>query len=133
MAKMPKKVMDLFNDPQSFKALATSTRDGVPNVSPKHSLIAVDEETLAFADIFGSKTNRNLEENERVSVVAWKMPPVGYQVKGRFEGFETSGPVFDELSKKIKGAINLDVNAVGFIKVEEVYSVAPPDAGKKIA
>ncbi|MEK6977149.1 MAG: pyridoxamine 5'-phosphate oxidase family protein [Candidatus Hydrothermarchaeota archaeon] len=132
MAKMPKMVMDLFNDPHSYKALATSTRDGVPNVSPKHSIVALDEETLAFADIFGSKTNRNLEENMRVAAVAWKMPPVGYQVKGLFEGFKTSGPAFENLSKRIKEAINLDINAVGFIRVEEVYSVAPPDAGKKI-
>jgi hypothetical protein len=57
----------------------------------------------------------------------------GYQVKGTFLGFQTSGELFDRFAKEIKEKINLDIRAVGTIRVDEVYAVAPPDAGKKIA
>jgi len=134
MARMSKEVMDLFNDPGSAKVLATAGSLLEINVVPKGSLRAIDEETLAFADIFGEKTNRNLETNPRVSALVFRMKPVeGYQVKGRFEGFKTSGELFDFFAKEIRERLRMEIRGVGIIKVEEVYGVAPPSAGKKIA
>jgi len=134
MVKMPKEVMDLFNDPGSVKVLATAGSLLEINVVPKGSLRAMDEETLAFADIFGEKTNRNLEANPRVSALVFRMKPVeGYQVKGRFEGFKTSGELFDFFAKEIKERLRMEIRGVGIIKVEEIYGVAPPSAGKRIA
>ena len=37
------------------------------------------------------------------------------------------------IDKEIKERIKLDIKAVGTIKVDEIYAVAPPQAGKKIA
>lgn len=134
MARMPKEVMDVFNDPGSAKVLATLGIDMVLNVVPKGSLRAIDEERLAFADIFGEKTNKNLESNRKVSALAFRMKPVeGYQVKGVFEGFQTSGELFDYYVREIRERLKMEIRGVGVIKVEEVYSVAPPRAGKKIA
>ena len=134
MVRMSKEVMDLFNDPGSAKVLATAGSLLEINVVPKGSLRAIDEETLAFADIFGEKTNRNLETNPRVSALVFRMKPVeGYQVKGRFEGFKTSGELFDFFAKEIRERLRMEIRGVGIIKVEEVYGVAPPSAGKKIA
>jgi len=134
MAKMPKEVMDLFNDTGAVKVLATAGSLLEINVVPKGSLRAMDNETLAFADIFGDKTNRNLEANPRVSALAFRMRPVeGYQVKGKFEGFKTSGELFDFFAKEIRERLRMEIRGVGIIKVEEVYSVAPPSAGKRIA
>jgi len=133
MAKMPKEVMDVFNDPDSAKVLATAA-DSEVNVVPKGSLRAVDEELIAFADIFGDKTNKNLETNKKVAALAFKLvPPAGYQIKGSFQGFQASGELFDRFAKEVKERIKMDIKAVGTIKVEEVYTVAPPQPGKKIA
>jgi hypothetical protein len=33
----------------------------------------------------------------------------------------------------VKERINLDIRAVGTIRVDEIYAVAPPEPGKKIA
>ena len=63
MAKMPKEVMEVINDPNSAKVLATAGTVLEINAVPKGSLRAIDEERIAFADIFGDKTNKNLEVN----------------------------------------------------------------------
>jgi len=134
MAKMPKEVMEVFNDPSSAKVLATAGTVLEINAVPKGSLRAIDDERLAFADIFGDKTNKNLEVNKKVSALAFKMSPLtGYQIKGTFLGFQTSGELFDRFAKEIKERIKLNIKAVGTIKVDEVYAVAPPQPGKKIA
>ena len=134
MAKMSREVMDVFNDPGSAKVLATAGSTALEvNAAPKGSLRAVSEDVIAFADIFGDKTNKNLQLNKRVSALAFKLSPVaGYQVKGTFLGFQTSGELFDRFAREIKEKINLDIRAVGTIRVDEIYAVAPPDAGKKI-
>jgi hypothetical protein len=135
MAKMTKEVMDVFNDPSSAKVLATAGSTALEvNAVPKGSLTAINEDTIAFADIFGDKTNKNLQLNKKVSALAFKTNPVaGYQVKGTFLGFQTSGELFLKFAKMVKEKINLDIRAVGMIRVDEVYAVAPPEPGKKIA
>jgi predicted pyridoxine 5'-phosphate oxidase superfamily flavin-nucleotide-binding protein len=134
MAKMTKEVMEVVNDPASAKVLATAGTGLEINAVPKGSLRAIDEERIAFADIFGDKTNKNLEVNKKVSALAFKTSPVaGYQIKGTFLGFQTSGQLFDRFAKEIKERIKLDIKAVGTIRVDEVYAVAPPEPGKKIA
>ena len=135
MAKMPKEVIDLLNDPQASKVLATCDAAGTLNVVPKGSLMAVDEETVAFADIMGDKTNINLKATGKAAVAVFKMqmPPLGYQVKGTFQGFQTSGPLFDTFAKQIKEMLKTEIRAIGLIKVDEVYSAAPPKPGTKLA
>src|SRR4030066_1344899 len=135
MAKMSREVMDVFNDPSSAKVLATAGTTALEiNAVPKGSLRAISEEIVAFADIFGDKTNKNLQLNKKVSALAFKMSPLaGYQVKGTFLGFQTTGELFDRFAKEVKEKIKLDIRAVGSIRVDEVYAVAPPDPGKKIA
>jgi hypothetical protein len=134
MAKMSKEVMDVFNDPKSVKVLATAGTILEIDAVPKGSLRALDEELIAFADIFGDKTNQNLKVNKKVAALAIRMDPVtGYQIKGTFQGFQTSGALFDRFAKEVKEKIKLDIRAVGTIRVDEVYAVAPPEPGKKIA
>ncbi|MEW6613893.1 MAG: pyridoxamine 5'-phosphate oxidase family protein [Thermodesulfobacteriota bacterium] len=131
MAKMSKEVMDMFNDQGASKVLATVDKKGIVNVVPKGTLSALDDETVAFADIFGSKTNKNLEETKKATALSFKFPPAGYQVKGTFQGFQTSGPLFDQFAKNVKEKMKLDVKGVGTIKVDEVFTVNPRDAAKK--
>jgi hypothetical protein len=134
MGKMSKEVMDTFNDPNCAKVLATAGTVLEINAVPKGSLRAIDEETVAFADIFGDKTNKNLEANKKVVALAFKTSPVtGYQIKGTFLGFQKSGELFDRFAREVRERIKLDIKAVGTIRVDEVYAVAPPQPGKKIA
>ncbi len=133
MAKMPQHVVDFFrSDPQQIsKVIATVDSNGIPNVAPKGSLIAVDEETIAFAELVGSKTRANLEATGKVSAAAFKMIE-GFQVKGTFNGFETSGPLVEQFKQMLE-PMGMKVREVAKVKVEEVYSLSPADAGKKVA
>jgi len=60
-------------------------------------------------------------------------PLAGYQIKGTFQGFQTSGELFNRFAKEVRERIKMNIKAVGTIKVDEVYAVAPPQSGKKIA
>ena len=127
MAKLPKEAMDLFNDLQAIKVIATVDTLGKPNVAVKGSLMAIDDETIVYAEMAGGKTKANLEWTKQAAVIACK-GMTAYQVKGDFQGFKTSGDVFEQFSRQVKERLNLDVKNVGTIKIEEVYS-----RGKKIA
>ena len=130
MGKMPQEVMDLLNDRQAVKVLATIGADGIPNVAPKGSLMALDAKTVAFADIRGGKTRANLDVNKKVAVGIVK-ERTGYQVKGTLKEFQTSGPVFDNFVQMFK-PMGMTPKAVGIIPVDEVYSLSGDNAGKKL-
>ncbi|MEE9201738.1 MAG: pyridoxamine 5'-phosphate oxidase family protein [Dehalococcoidia bacterium] len=135
MPTLPEEAVQLFNDPSASKAIATVDAAGELNLGPKSSLAAVDPQTPAFADIFGSQTRENLEATGKAAVIAFKNAPPfpGWRVRGTFQGFQTSGPAFDGFARQMKKALNLDIRAVGIIRVDEVYNLTPRQAGKKAA
>ena len=53
------------------------------------------------------------------------MPPAGYQIKGTFQGFQGSGPLFDKFAKQVKEMLGMDIKSVGTIKVEEMFPLIP--------
>ncbi len=133
MVKMPKEVMDMFNDWDAAKTIATADTEGKLNVVPVKTFSAVDEETLVFGNVFLGKTKDNIEATKKVAVTAFK-GSTGYQIKGSFQEFLISGSIFDQKKEQVKEKLKLDAKSAGIIKVEEVYSVSPgPDAGKKLA
>ncbi|MBT4513264.1 MAG: pyridoxamine 5'-phosphate oxidase family protein [Chloroflexi bacterium] len=124
MAKMTKEAMDLFRDSQTSKILATIDSNGMPSMAPKGSLVAIDNETLAFAEVAGGKTRTNLEVTNKVAAAAFKTA-AGCQIKGTFQGFQSGGPLFDEYAQLIKQTGTSarwmsNVQEVGIIKVQEV-------------
>ncbi len=136
MAKMPPKVMEMINaSPVLPKVLCTCDGEGNLNAVPKGTLYAMDEETIVFADIWGYKTNQNLEVNKKVAVTVFsiQMLPVGYQVKGTFQGFEKEGEIFDIYAKHVKEQINMEIPSVGVIKVDSVYTHCLPEPGVQLA
>ncbi|MGB2853927.1 MAG: pyridoxamine 5'-phosphate oxidase family protein [Dehalococcoidia bacterium] len=139
MAKMPKQVMDLFNDPQAVKFLATVDAEGKPNCAFIASLMAPGEDILIFADMMMNKTKKNLTDTKKIAATVYKAPWSSYQVKGTFEGFQRSGFLYDmaqALSKEspqLKGKIYFYIKQIGVIRVEEVYLSQVPIPGKRIA
>lgn len=132
---MPKVVQDLFNDPDAIKFLATVDTEGKPNVVMISSLVAIDEETLAFADLMMNKTKKNLLATKKVAATVFKPPMASYQVKGTFEGFQTSGFLVDVFNEadQLRYSSYLNVKQAGTIRVEEVYLAQLPIPGKRIA
>ena len=133
MVSIPKEVMDVLSASDSAKMLATVDAKGTPNVVPVWSIVAVDPETIAFAELFIKKTKENLEKNKEVAIAVFKGPMTGYQLKGTFSGFQTSGPIFDSFAKKIMEAMKMQIKSVGIIKVGAVFSASPGQDSKKLA
>ena len=80
---------------QRLGFVATVTPDGHPNLSPKGTLIVVDDGHLAFADIASPGTIANLEANEHVEVnVVDPIVRTGYRFKGVATIYD-AGPTFE--------------------------------------
>ena len=123
MVKMSKETIDLFRDPESSKMLATIDVNGMPDMAPRGSLIALNEGVLAFAAKTEGKTIDNLSVNAKVAAAAFKAT-TGCQVKGTFQGFQNGGPQFEQFAEAIKSSGTparwmSNVEAVGIIEVQE--------------
>jgi len=128
MAKLPEKAMELFNDVQALKVIATVDANGRPHLTPKGTLMAVDDETIAYSEMAGGKTKANLEATKQAAVLASKELKA-WKVRGVLQGVHTSGDVFEGFKKTAKEKFGLDVNNVVLIKIEEVYT----SSGKQVA
>ena len=85
-------------DEQRFGFVATVNADGGPNVSPKGTFLALDERTIAFAEMRSPATVENIARDMRVEV---NMVDVFARKGARFRGharFVARGePEFDRL------------------------------------
>lgn len=134
MVKIPKEVQDFIKGKMAW--VATASRDGVPNATPKGSAQVLDDEHLVFADLFSLKTRENLKANPKVAVTVTDVSSLkGYQLKGSAEML-TAGPIFDQVAERLKKAPMKmpPLNYVVKITVDSIYDQSVgPEAGKKIA
>lgn len=140
MARLPEDVLGLIEEPVSVKVIATVDKEKGVNVIPLSVLKAIDEETLAFACSMQGKTKENMEATRR-SVIGVYQPPIeGYQIKGTFLKWHTSGELYDQLVEEAEEMMQsqglsspIKLEAVGVIKVTEAYALSLPMAGEKVA
>jgi predicted pyridoxine 5'-phosphate oxidase superfamily flavin-nucleotide-binding protein len=98
--------------------VATSSKDGSPNLSAKGSLRVIDDDHVAFADISSPRTIANLRENPCVSVLVMHPKSMrGCRLWGKGEILD-AGELFDEISSEFASR-NIAVNHVVMVTVEE--------------
>ncbi len=103
--------------------VATADKRGRANVSPKGSIYVVDDETLAFADLYSKKTRENLMANPHIALAVVDLKGLtGYQFKGKAELIE-EGNIYNDVVCYIQTLpMKLpDPQYVVKIKVEEIY------------
>lgn len=134
MVSIPKHVQEFL--PGKLAWVATVSRDGEPNVTPKGTLKMLDETHVLFADLFSLKTRKNLLESNKVAVtVVDAATGKGYQIKGTAE-IISSGALFDDMSKKLKESPKglPPLHHAVKITVEAVFDQSVgPNAGAQIA
>jgi predicted pyridoxine 5'-phosphate oxidase superfamily flavin-nucleotide-binding protein len=135
MVLIKKPIADKFRDPTAVKILSTVDNEGNPNAAVIGSLFIIDDETIGFADMMVNKTKQNLNSNGKASVLIWVPPLASYQLKGSFEGWLKSGPIYDAFnSSPMMRLQNVgNAKAIGLIKVKEIYLSMMPKAGQRIA
>lgn len=96
--------------------IATASKDGKPNVSPKGSFRALDDEHVVFANIASPRTMANLKENPQLTAIIFdRSTRKGLRIWGKAE-ILSSGDLFNSLSSefasrgmKVKHVVKVDV------------------------
>ncbi len=108
---MPRVIQDKFNRKLGAKFLGWVDQQGFPMALPVDRLSVIDQSTLSFPI---PDHNTGPADGSLVAASVLTTDPVAYQVKGRFE---------------INGT---GTYKTGLIRVQEVFSAAPPRPGEKI-
>ncbi len=99
--------------------IATASKSGKPNVSPKGSFRVLDDEHVAFADMASPRTIANLRENPQVAAIAFNPATRrGCRIWGKAEILD-SGSQFDAIAAEF-AAMEMKVKRLVKITVEEV-------------
>lgn len=82
---------------QRLAFVATASPDGTPNLSPKGTIVALDDERIAFLDLRSPGTVANLRANPAIEInVVDQVARKGYRFRGRAEVVD-EGPHFDRV------------------------------------
>lgn len=132
MVKMPPEIKDVVAK-QKPLPIATSDKNGKPNVVFVTMWKILDDETLLIVDNFMNKTRKNLEENPNLAAVAYDSEiKKSYQLKGTVS-LETKGDRF-AIAEEMARTKNRPARAAVVFHVKEIFDNSPgPSAGKKLA
>jgi predicted pyridoxine 5'-phosphate oxidase superfamily flavin-nucleotide-binding protein len=140
MAEMSKDLMDLVaNVPLCY--LATASRDGVPDVAPVATAVAVDANTIVMAVTAQGKSASNIRENPSAALVAHSGAPTrtqaslasisqvaGAQIKGRAV-ILTSGEAHEQARRTTAESLGPEArdtfDATVVLRADEVFSLVP--------
>jgi hypothetical protein len=120
MASIPDKVLDILAEPRSVKMMGTVNNSGIPNVVVISTISVLDPETIAFADIALGKTKKNLQQNGKLTVTVTGIGKEAYQIRCKFDHFETTTPLFDLWRELIWKKMMMDLKGVAIARVTEV-------------
>jgi predicted pyridoxine 5'-phosphate oxidase superfamily flavin-nucleotide-binding protein len=82
--------------------LATSSKNGKPNVVPMGLVQPIDDSTVMIVDVRMNKTRCNLSENEQVALAVTDSAKMqAYQLKGK-ANVVTSGEIFENANQLAK-------------------------------
>jgi hypothetical protein len=106
-------------------AIATCSKDGIPNATYISQVYWVDAEHVAISFQFFSKTIANLRENPLASVMV--IHPTSFDVwtlELELDHSETEGPIFDVMSLHIEAiASAAGMSDVFKLKAADIYRV----------
>jgi len=102
--------------------VATASKDGKPNVSPKGSFRVLDDEHIIFADIASPQTMANLAENPQLSAIVFDPATrKGCRIWGKVAEILDSGDLFDTISAQF-APMGMKVNHIVKVAVDEVIT-----------
>jgi adenylate cyclase len=105
--------------------IATSSADGVPNVTYLSRVHPVDDERVALSNQFFSKTARNLAENPRAHLLL--VDPANhdeYRLVLEYERTERRGKVFEKLRADVDAIAELTgMQGVFTLRAADIYRV----------
>ena len=126
MISIPDNIKNFVNF-QKLGYVATISKDGTPNLSPKGTIAVIDESTLVFADIRSPQTMQNLKENSSIEInVVDPFQRSGYRFKGDGK-IIIEGSEFDKILDYYANAgVKSKINSVVVVDVRSMSEVTSP-------
>ena len=126
MISIPDNIKNFVNF-QKLGYVATISKDGTPNLSPKGTIAVIDESTLVFADIRSPQTMQNLKENSSIEInVVDPFQRSGYRFKGDGK-IIIEGSEFDKILDYYANAgVKSKINSVVIVDVKSMSEVTSP-------
>lgn len=117
-----------FVNKQKLGFVATVCPDGTPNLSPKGTTIAWDDQYLVFADIHSPGTIANLLTNPSVEInVVDIFTRKGYRFKGVAKVL-SEGTIFNEVVTLYRNAGSKHtINNIALVAVNRILPIISPD------
>jgi len=116
-----------FLDEQKLGYVATISENNTPNLSPKGTIIAWDDKTLAFADIHSPNTIKNLECNPHLEInVVDPLLRRGYRFSGKGSVIRTGQKFETILAHYRKNGIKSPIHSIVMVEVDRVSPVISP-------
>ncbi len=120
------KIKDFLNL-QKLAYVATVSSDGLPNISPKGTVIGWDSETLAFVDIRSPDTMKNLKDNSNIEInVIDPLSRKGYLFQGKARMVEDESLFAEILNHYRKNGLQSPINSIVLVDVSNVSDVTSP-------
>ena len=112
---------------QKLGYVATISADNTPNLSPKGTIIVLDESSLAFADIHSPQTVENLKRNPSIEInIVDPFSRREYRFKGIAEIIST-GDKFDKIIAYYRETgIKSSIKTIIVVKIEKLSEVFSP-------
>jgi predicted pyridoxine 5'-phosphate oxidase superfamily flavin-nucleotide-binding protein len=126
MVVITEKIKNFVNF-QKLGYVATISADNTPNLSPKGTIIVLDESSLAFADIHSPQTVENLKRNPSIEInVVDPFSRRGYRFKGIAEIIST-GDKFDKIILDYKeSGVKSSIKTIIVVKIEKLSEILSP-------
>ncbi len=109
--------------------LATASKEGFPNVSPKECFSYFGDNSIIIANIASPQSVKNIKQNEHVCLSFIEIfIQKGYQIKGRAEIVDVSHPDFSKMKielQKITGD-KFPFATITKIEISHVKSIIAP-------
>ena len=126
MVVITKEIKNFVNF-QKLGYVATVSNDNTPNLSPKGTIIVLDESHLVFADIQSPKTIENLEHNPSIEInVVDPFSRRGYRFKGIAEIISSGDKFNNIISLYKKTGIKSTIKCIVLMKIEKLSEVFSP-------
>jgi predicted pyridoxine 5'-phosphate oxidase superfamily flavin-nucleotide-binding protein len=125
MAELITDEMKAFIEANRPSMVATASKDGEPNASPRRSLQVLDPEHLLFVDVASPKSRKNILETPRVCVTVINAEAgKGYQFKGNAE-YVCEGPLYDRASAALRERMPNLPKPYGVVKihVDKIFTI----------
>ena len=112
---------------QKLGYVATISADNTPNLSPKGTVMVLDETHMAFADIQSPQTVENLKHNSSIEInVVDPFSRRGYRFKGNAE-IISSGDKFSKIISYYKtSGVKSPIKSIVLMKIDKLNEIFSP-------